>query len=566
MISPSIKGRFKEAVIFEHSIGYGNVTTEISPIQFSHSIEPGQETQPHELNQEQFLSLSDAQSLHTLVEQGKALEISIQPELENLTQLQSQGHEGYLNITLPMVGITDYLNSELGNGASHAFGSVLGLNQFSADSAQPHLSRPDFIVAKDIIGNQYEILLDSNGKVMVPEDGIGKFSLLSEVKLMYGLDQVLEGRGLASNTESGNLYLLPPPGFHGKYTPTLSVSQTQDDFSEKTISERKLPILLQEANAEPGVQKIEINAHNLGIDPLSHKFSDLGWQHGEKPGMIEKHFGLSDSGLHNLSKYLFTELDFTKAIVSGDHFGLKQVNGLNDFALSPEATGVYYDLWLNGVVTHQISPDNFLSRINPQELLSIQNLDDLGLSPAEQLSMQAILTQAKLGDFSGLQHLYEPSFNHLDNLHQHVAAELGVDSVDNHAISVHTAGEHYADLLDHTSIQGQISPAHSSQADYLTGKTIALNFDDVFAPGEHGAMISGFNVNHDKLDLSHVLNQLPGLQIENLSANLHGHDVQINYQDPHTGQVQTLATLVSAAPDSHTLPDLSHYLNWHNQG
>lgn len=563
---PLIKRGNIKTAIFEHSIGYGNVTTEISPIQFSHSIEPGADTQPHELNNAQFLNLSDAQSLHTLVEQGKVLEISIKPELENLTQLQSQGHEGYLNITLPMVGVTDYLSSESGSSASHAFGSVLGLNQFSADGSQPHLSRPDFIVAKDIVGNQYEILLDTNGKVMVPEDGIGKFSLLSEVKLMYGLDQVLEGRGLASSTESGNLYLLPPPGFHGKYTPTLSVSQTQDDFSEKNISERKLPILLQEANAESGVHKIEINAHDLGIDPLSNKFSDLGWQHGAQPGILEKNFGLSETGLHNLSKYLFTELDFTKAIISGDHFGLKQVNGLNDFALSPEATGVYYDLWLNGVATHQINADSFLSRVNPQELLNIQNLDDLGLSPAEQLSMQAILTQAKLGDFSGLQHLYEPSFNQIDNLHQHVAAELGVESVDSHAISIHAAGEHYTDLLDHTSIDGQISQAHSSQPDYLTGKTIALNFDDVFAPGEHGAIISGFNVNQDKLDLSHILNQLPGLQIEDLSANLQGHDVQINYQDPHTGQVQTLATLVSAAPDNNTLPDLSHYLNWHHQG
>ncbi len=543
------------------------MTTEISPVQFSHSIEPSVDTQSHELNHENFLSLSNPQSLQTLVEQGKALEISIQPEIDQLAQLHSQGHEGYLNITLPMVGLTDYLSTENdGNSAAHAFGSVLGLNQFSADSTQPHFSRPDFIVAKDIIGNEYEILLDSHGKVMVPEDGIGKFSLLSEVKLMYALDQVLEGRGLASSNEPGHLYLLPPPGFHGKYTPTISVSQTQDDFSEKMISERKMPILLQEENTQLDVHKVEINAHNLGIDPLNSKFTDLGWQHGEKPGMLEKHFGLSETGLHNLSKYLFTELDFTKAIVSGDHLGLKQVNGLNDFALSPEATGVYYDLWLNGVVTHQISPDSFLSRINPQELLNIQNLEDLGLTPAEQLSMQAVLTQAKLGDFSGLQHLYESNFNHTDNLHQHVAAELGVDSVEGHTIAIHAVGEHYSDLIDHHSIQGHLSDAPSSQPDYLTGKTVALNLDDVFAPGEHGAMISGFDVNHDKLDLSHLLNQLPGLQIQDLSADLHGHDVQINYQDPHTGQVQTLATLVSAAPDSNTLPDLSHYLNWHHQG
>jgi hypothetical protein len=475
------------------------IETQTTPIQFGHQITPDENTHAHELNQEGFLSLSTPDSLTNLVSQGKALEISIEPELEQLSQLQAQGHDGYLNITLPMVGVTDYLSTDSSTSAQHAFGSVLGLNHFVADSGQPHFSRPDFIVAKDIIGNQYEILLDNHGKVMVPEDGTGKFSLLSEVKLMYSLDQVLEGRGLESNNSSGNLYLLPPPGFQGKYSPVISVSQTQDDFSEKELTSRKTPILLQDINSDP-------------------------------------HSGFSETGLQNLSKYLFTEYDFTKAILSGDEMGVKHANGLNDFGLSPEAIGVYYDLWLSSVVNHQISADNLFTRINPDDLLGIQNLDELGLSAAEQLSLQTVLNKAKLGDFSGLHDLYQPDFKHADNVYQNLG---------DHEITIH-------DNLSDLSL---------SSHDNVTGKTIALNFDDVFAPGDHpGAIISGFNVNHDKLDLSNLLNQLPNMHIDNLSANLHGQDVQINYQDPHTGQVQTLATLVSGAPDNH-LPDLLHYLN-----
>lgn len=544
------------------------MTTEISPIQFSHSIESGTDTHAHDLNQEGFLSLSTTDSLNGLVEQGKMLELSIEPEIDHLTQLQSQGHEGYLNITLPMVGVTDYLSTDSSTSAQHAFGSVLGFNQFSADSQQTHFSRPDFIMAKDIIGNQYEILIEPNGKVAVPEDGMGKFSLLSEIKLMYGLDQVLEGRGLAEGEASlqpGSLYLMPPPGFQGKYSPVISVSQTQDDFSEKELTSRKVPVLLQNENVDTGPYKAVIDTQSVGLESNAEKLSNLGWQQGNQPDTLEKNFGLSDAGLHSVSKYLFTEYDFTKALLSGDELGAQQVNGLNDFGLSPEAIGVYYDLWLSSVVNHQISPDNFLTRINPQDLLGIQNFDDLDLTPAEQLSMQAILTQAKLGDFSGLQHLYEPGFSHPDSLQQHVAAELGIDRIDTHGLSIEPASAGHSDVIDNTTIQGDLSEPLSSQQDYLSGKTIALNIDDVFAPGEHpGAVISGFNVNHDKLDLSNLLNQLPSLQIQDLSADLHGQDVKINYQDPNTGQVQTLATLVSAAPDQH-LPDLLHYLNLNNE-
>ncbi len=549
-------------------------STEQSPIQFGQQIEAGADTHAHDINQDGFLSLSTPESLHTLVEHGKVLELSIAPEIEQLTHLQSQGHDGYLSVTLPMVGLTDYLSSEGSDSASHAFGSVLGLNHFSADSQQSHFSRPDFIMAKDIVGNQYEILVEPNGKVAAPEDGVGKFSLLSEVKLMYGLDQVLEGRGLSeggASAQPGSLYLMPPPGFHGKYSPVISVSQTQDDFSEKELSSRKAPVLLQEAHNETGPYKAVIDAHNLGLENQQEKLSDLGWQPSNQAGSFEKHFGLSDVGLHSVSKYLFTEYDFTKSILSGDEFGVKHTNGLNDFGMSPEAIGVYYDLWLSSMVNHQISPDNFLARITPQDLLGIQNFEELGLSPADQLSMEAILTQAKLGDFSGLQNLYEPHFNQPDSIQQHVLAELGLDHTHAQGVSVEPVNAdlpaQHADLIEHNTIQDHLSDIHVSSQDNqgAFGKTVALNFDDVFAPGEHpGAIISGFNVNQDKLDLSHLLNQMPSLQIQDLSADLHGQDVHINYQDPNTGQVQTLATLVSAAPD-HFLPDLLHYLSLHHE-
>ena len=93
---------------------------------------------------------------------------------------------------------------------------------------------------------------------------------------------------------------------------------------------------------------------------------------------------------------------------------------------------------------------------------------------------------------------------------------------------------------------------------------MTLGLADVFSPGEHGAVISGFNLHQDKLDLSALLNQLPNMHIQDLSATLHGQDVQIHYQEPHTGQVQTLVTLAGASPDSY-LPDLLHYLNLNNE-
>lgn len=482
-----------------------NDMVDISPIQFGNQVKPGPDTHAYNFNQEGFVNLAQQNVLSDLIEQGKAIRISLDPEIEQLTQLQDQGHEGYLSVHLPMVGIADYLNTENSSSAAPVFGSVLGLNQFTSDSQEPYLSRPDFIVAKDIVGNEYEILVEPNGKVVIPEEGMGKFSILSEIKLMYGLDQVLEGRGLldthaapfTTGAEPNSLYLLPPPGFQGKYVPIISVSQTQEDFSEKELSSRKIPILLQNMTEESG-QAI-----------------------------------VSESSLHQISKYLFTEYDFTKAILAGDEFGVTHEKGLNNFGVSPEAIGVYYDLWLNGVVHHQISAENFLSRVDPQELLAIQDFAELGLSPAEQLNMQTFLTQIKQGDFSGLQHLYEPlalqegslsTINVVDN----------IDNIDN-------------ELTQHV-------PAE------LGEKIIFLSLEDVLGHGEHGASISNFHVGQDKLNLSNLLNQLPDLTVQNLSADLQGKDVKINYADPHTGEIQTLATLISAAPDD-GLPNLSHYLD-----
>ena len=58
------------------------IETQTTPIQFGHQITPDENTHAHELNQEGFLSLSTPDSLTNLVSQGKALEISIEPELE----------------------------------------------------------------------------------------------------------------------------------------------------------------------------------------------------------------------------------------------------------------------------------------------------------------------------------------------------------------------------------------------------------------------------------------------------------------------------------------------------
>lgn len=502
----------------------------VSPMHITHSVEPGSDTSAHALNQPNFLSLSNPTELQSLVEHGKAFELSIQPEVEHLLQMRSEGHDGYLNITLPMVGVTDYLNSEGAHTAEQAFGSVLGLNQFLADSQQPHFSRPDFILAKDIIGNQYEILIEPDGKVAIPEDGTGKFSLLSEVTLMYSLDQVLEGRGLADAAPqlANHLYLLPPVGFQGKYAPVISVSETQEDFSEKMLSSRKVPILL------------ESESHDMPI--------------------------LTESSLHQVSKFLFSEYDFTKAILSGDELGVKHTNGLNDFGLSPEAIGVYYDLWLHGVVTHQISPDEFLSRVNFQELLDMPNLGDLGLSAIEQTHLEAMLHNLKAGDFSGFHHLYESNVASHDMLSFHTQGDLQ---------DIQQATHDVAQPVDQNLLG--LSGHHQDHSENTFIKGIALTLHDVFFPEHHGGLVlASMNTHEDKIDLNGLLNNLPNnMPIQDLSlsagsgAQGQGTEVNIHFQDVAAAHAQSqsmapmspLATWGSGGPESH-LPDI--WFNFHH--
>lgn len=617
-----------------------------SPMMITGGAVHSELTEAFGLNHAKFAALGDGDTISHLLTQHQLLSLPIDDEIAQLNELNAQGHDGYLTITIPVVGLTDFLSSDHPwHTAPQAFGSVLAVNGYCAQigtELDVNHSRPDFITVKDIIGNQFELTVNHDGWVDVPKDGLGKFSVLSEINLMFSKDQVLNGRGLAElnhpDAHPNSIHFLPPPDFVGKFSPILSVSKTLPDFSEEIVSSRKIPILVEEG-AEKGpdfsvISRIDQDNHwltfdlagtlsknqfgnkpfllHLSLDPamanthpetqlnLSNESQSRGWQ---QTGSTEftKAFGMSEQGLHSLVKHLFTELDFAKSIYSGDHFALNHQNGFNNFSLSPEAMGVFYDLWVHGVVNHNIAGDEFLNRINPDELQTL-NVDELYLNSHDAHVLQAALQDVQHGSFKSFAELFSNEAHYHpvhDGLYLHVNGEMLSESPEAHAVAMmmdsspidvahlspiaiqeaHTSdifGAGYDALVNASLNMGStivnlesthaMYTLHNQDVIHLTPQHAAttLAYADILHFSDSGALINNFDMNQDKLDLTHLFENNPLLTPDQLRTELHGSDVRVSIMDAHSGASIPVATLVNAAPDHTLLPhDLTSFIHFH---
>lgn len=312
------------------------------------------------LNAAQFLALAQKDDFVNLKQ--SLTQVNIKDALHFLTP------QSYFEVTIPILGMADFLamnfKNSIWNQLAQPFSSILSINGFGGGN----FSRPDFIMVKDIIGNQYEILVDSQGRVETPQEGIGLFSILSEMTLMYSFEQIIQGRGLESLIECGAqpLYLdfLPPPDSNAPFTMTISVSH---------------------------------------LDASLHRQVDFEQNHLFIVNPEKKQAGLTEFGARTLIRDLFSEFDFLRCLLS-DHgdvdFCIGHVNDFNDFKISPEAVGPYYDLLIRAI-THQHLPSEFILSKVPQDRIKML---DLKYAPLDQEDRNLIkkLGVGALSDLSRL--------------------------------------------------------------------------------------------------------------------------------------------------------------------
>lgn len=287
------------------------------------------------LNSPQFLSLATEKQILEL--KKNIIKINIEDALAHLKP------QGYLEVTLPILGMADFLATHLKdsvwNEIPQSFPSVLSLN----GSGNGLFSRPDFIRVRDIIGNEYEILVNHQGQVDIPEEGSGRFSMLSEITLIYSVAQVIQKEGFeplsAQAGEANQIYLLPPPCATAPFVITVRTAhldernQRQIDFEEDYF---------------------------FAVNP------------------DREASGLTEMAARSMIRHLFSEFDFIKCIWGGKgelDFAILHPNYFNDFRLSYEALGHYYNGLLKAIIHQRLPVEFILSKVPKSRFSSLSSLE-----------------------------------------------------------------------------------------------------------------------------------------------------------------------------------------------
>lgn len=370
---------------------------------------------------------------------SQMLEIDISQELDLMNESSS------LEVVVSVNGIIDLLNkSEIYNQFSK-FPVVVGFNGFGAKSVetqQNNFPHSDFVLITDIVGNQYEVLVDKSGKLELPQVGTGLFSLASAITFIYSQQQVKQGLGLENLQSIGlrdnKLYLLPPTQSNEDFTFSICIThinenhqrivdtirevRVQFENTAQKIYDKAQGLVIRPLEESPDV--LQINLSLLLLKPfmaqlpfsasiaLSHpKGSEYGlvqphgWmEHPIHNATYTKHFGLSEKTLTQVVNHLYNEYDLTKDYLKGDTFSLSPENGYNNFLLRTDGIGVFYDLLIHDVVHHKIPGDFILDRVDPSHYADL-DLSDLPMDFHDSVVIAQLQTDFQEHSFQGLQQL-----------------------------------------------------------------------------------------------------------------------------------------------------------------
>ncbi len=374
------------------------------------------------------------------------LEIDIEPEINMMSK------DSALEITVPVMGLTDLMKSMPFSLIRH-FASVLMINGFYArpTHSQDSFPLPEFILATDMIGNQFEIIVNREGSIELPQEGTGLFSLVSSLTFIYSYQQIVMGQGLKRHENSAfknKLWVLPPEGnlipfkmrtcvthinqLHQRivdsirtvtvtypqlskemYQTNVVVERDKKDLSNKLNVSLALTLLSPLTKHLPFIAKVSLEpiqnvkySLNAQEDKLQKPGLAHGWlQHPVHANVFCKYFGLSNRTLTLLIRQLYSEYDFIQDCLSKDlSFLDKTKNGYNNFLLLPEAYGYFYDLMVRDLVNQKIPGKFIFDKIPQERLLALQT--DLPADFHDSIVLTQIHAELQEHRFDTLQNLF----------------------------------------------------------------------------------------------------------------------------------------------------------------
>jgi hypothetical protein len=276
----------------------------------------------------------------------------------------------------------------------------------------------------DIVGNQYEILLEE-GKAILPEEGTGLFSLISHITFFYSPEQI------------DKLYILAPAETKSDFRFHITVSHFNANNARRVGAIRQFRIEYQDLHiahdqkivkAEPlgdeypGLYQIKMGIMLLAPflvnkqltatirlqengetkeDPFLH-----GWQvRQDNTPILTKRFGLSAKTLNQLVKMLYTPYDLVTEYLSGDAFTLSQAKGYNHFLLRRESFQAFYKRLIDDLINQKLSGEFLFERVSLSQLESL-DLKAFTLDEHDSIVMSHLLSEVRNHRFKYFKDLF----------------------------------------------------------------------------------------------------------------------------------------------------------------
>lgn len=330
--------------------------------------------------------------------QEYAIEANIEKELALMDE------NSCLEITLPTVGIADLAQQFESSSLVVQLATVLGINGLGAKPTDSlttnHPAYPDFMVVTDIVGNRYEILLNAQGEIELPQEGTGLFTFISAITFIYSSQQIKEGRDLEDLQKVGvkpnHLYLLAPRGAKEEYAPVISVAQMEQN--KRVIkSIRKLKIhcqidfvqdsLLIEEHLAKDLNLLQVNiclnkwsctkpfALTLSLKADEEvkeaaKIQSRSWLQPIARDTYIKYFGLSYHNLSYLAAQLYSQTDLMREYLQGK-FSFYQQRGYNDFLLRTQGFSIFYQLLIKSLCSEPFARGFLSERVCYEKWLKL---------------------------------------------------------------------------------------------------------------------------------------------------------------------------------------------------
>ena len=366
-----------------------------------------------------FASFANAAQMEQFAPFLIPIDISEEMALLNATSDSS------LEVTLPILGLLDITAAKQNLDFLQQMPTVMAIN--SADGKDPY---PEFILATDLIGNRYEIIINSQGDLEFPKEGTGLFTLLSSITFIYSAQQIQQGA-------HGKLYLLPPLESVEPFKIHLNVSHINQSLHKEVNSVKTIEIEFAkeihshiDANAQSKLIdnhghcdiEVHLNAWPKGpfslyvqlssipeaVFELNRSRADLNQHWLEHPiheNVFIKHYGLQEKTFRKIIQLMYTQVDVLKDILNGDKFGIYYQQGYNEFLLRPLALSLFYRRLVKDLMHHRL-PGHFLFiRLSPNRFINL-NLSDISCDLHDSVVFAQIQTECKEDHFESLYDLF----------------------------------------------------------------------------------------------------------------------------------------------------------------